>query len=193
MRQTEKVSQNWTVCVRGRTYGPYSAMQMRGFIAEERIVAESLIGRAQDGPFVPANQDPDFGDLFQSAQLSAPSPKGPLGEGEPRRSFGHGDRAGTNEPSRYLIVADMKSGSITGLEEEIFRLGPAHSVMPQAWVLASEMPIGALRNLLVQKLGKLDQLFIANATQDKVTWVNLGMETEIRVRRMWDHSPRAAA
>ena len=37
----------------------------------------------------------------------------------------------TGERTHYVIIADMKSRSITGLEEEIFNLGPAHRFMPQ--------------------------------------------------------------
>ena len=87
----------------------------------------------------------------------------------------------------------MKSGSITALEEEIHRLGPAYTVMPQAWVLSCEMPIGALRNTLIQKLGKLDTLLVVDATHDKISWSNFGMEAETRVRRIWTKQPQLSA
>ncbi len=54
----------------------------------------------------------------------------------------------------------MKSRSISSLEEEIFSLGEAYRFGPQAWVLCSEGSINIVRNALVQKLGKLDTLFI---------------------------------
>ena len=53
------------------------------------------------------------------------------------------------------------------------------------WLLATELSIGALKNLLVQKMGKLDTLLIVDASHDKLTWANLGMETETRIRRIW--------
>jgi len=188
------MSQKWIVSVGGRTYGPYAVGQMQSFAAEGRLVRHSLIARVEDGRFQPASQDPDLGVLLQpppapflTGHESSPT------AGKRSRNFGHDDTGVPDETSHYLIVADMKSGSITAFEEEIFKLGPAYPVMPQAWILASKMATGALRNLLVQKLGKLDQVFIANATQDKIGWVNLGMETETRVRRIWAKHPQLSA
>ena len=85
----------------------------------------------------------------------------------------------------------MKSRSITGLEEEIFTLGPAHRFGPQAWVLSSEASINTIRNALVQKLGKIDTLFIVDAAHDKAAWFNFGPETDSRIRKMWSR-PRTA-
>ncbi len=95
--------------------------------------------------------------------------------------------------THFIIVADMKSRSISGLEEEIFNLGPAVPIMPQAWLLASDMAINAIRQLLVQKLGKLDMLFIADATHDKAAWFNFGPESDSRIRRIWQKTPDMTA
>ena len=79
----------------------------------------------------------------------------------------------------------MKSRSIAGLEEEIFTLGQAHRFGPQSWVLSSEASITTIRNALVQKLGKIDTLFIVDAAHDKAAWFNFGPETDTRIRKMW--------
>jgi hypothetical protein len=52
-------------------------------------------------------------------------------------------------------------------------------------VLVSENTINAVRNALVQKLGKLDTIFIVDAAHDKAAWFNFGPETDIRIRKMW--------
>ena len=181
---------NWIISVGGRTYGPYSAAQMQGFAVEGRLAAHSLIARPEDGRFAPASQDPDLAFLFRPAPLATVNHRI---EDDAPKSFGQADGEVSGEPSHFLIVADMKSGSITALEEEIFRLGPAYGVMPQAWILSSDMSIGALKNLLIQKLGKLDMLLVADATHDKLTWSNLGMEAETRVRRIWTKQPQLSA
>jgi hypothetical protein len=95
------------------------------------------------------------------------------------------DEPRTGQRGRFVIIADMKSRSITGLEEEIFSLGPAYALMPQAWLVTSDLPINAMRNQLVQKLGKLDVLFIVDATHNKAAWFNLGPESDSRIRRVW--------
>lgn len=191
MGQISGVSQKWTVCVRGRTYGPYTAAQMQTFAREGRLAPHSLIAREKDGPFGAAAQDPEIALLLRGT-ASKPAHRVASAD-EALRSFGQKGEAVPAELSHYLIVADMKSGSLSALEEEVFRLGSAYPVMPQAWILATRMATGALRNLLVQKLGKLDQLFIANATQDKIAWVNLGMDAEIQVRRIWTKPSQLSA
>jgi hypothetical protein len=100
--------------------------------------------------------------------------------------FGRNDQdTGAGTRSHFVIIADMKSRSITGLEEEIFNMGPAHRFMPQSWVLTSEASLNTIRNRLVQKLGKIDTLFIVDAARDKAAWFNFGPENDSRVRRMW--------
>lgn len=179
------MSPNWTISVGGRTYGPYTAPQMQSFAVEGRLAAHSLVARSEDGQFGPASHDPDLGFLFQPAEAATRGSKdSPLSDEAPR-AFGHAEVEEHDEPSHFLIVADMKSGSIANVEEEIFRLGPAYAVLPQAWVLSCELPIGAVRNLLVQKLGKLDMLLVIDATRDKISWSNLGIEADTRIRRVW--------
>ena len=105
------------------------------------------------------------------------------------------DEPRTGERGRFVVIADMKSRSISGLEEEILNLGPAYSLMPQAWLLTSDQPINMIRNALVQKLGKMDMLFIVDATHNKAAWFNFGPESDTRIRRVWtaQHEPIAKA
>jgi hypothetical protein len=89
------------------------------------------------------------------------------------------------ERNRYIIASDMKSGSIAGLEEEILNFGPACRVMPQVWVLLSEVSLNTIRSELIQKLGKLDTLITVDTTHDKAAWFNFGPETDAKIRRLW--------
>jgi hypothetical protein len=177
------MSPNWMVSVGGHAYGPYTAAQMQMFAVEGRLVAHSLVAQ-EGGEFGPASEDPLLATLFHVPERPTLMEKGPAPADDAPKSFGQTE-APTDEPSHFLIIADMKSGSITALEDEIHRLGPAYAVMPQGWVLACELSLSAVRNTLVQKLGKLDLLFIADASHDKITWFNIGMEAETRIRRIW--------
>jgi hypothetical protein len=179
------MSDSWIVSVGGKAYGPYTPGQMQAFAAEGRIAPQSLVARPGDTQFKPAADEPDIAQWFASPQAPSRAVAEPLQKDETRApSFGRGD--GTDgELAHYVIVADMKSRSITGLEEEIFALGPAYPIMPQAWVLACEQSANAIRNILMQKLGKLDVLFVIDATHDKVAWHNFAPEAEIRLRRVW--------
>jgi hypothetical protein len=172
------MSAQWIISVSGKTYGPYTVAEMQSFTAEGRLAPHSLVARSGDGKYGPASQDSDLAFLFAALADQHRLDEIP-------RPFGQGGSLTSEEPSHFLIVADMRSASTTVLEEEICCLGPAYAVMPHTWLLATELSIGSLKNLLVQKMGKLDMLLIVDASHDRLTWSNLGMETETRIRRIW--------
>jgi hypothetical protein len=180
------MAESWTISVGGRVYGPYSLEQMQGFHAENRLADHSLVARAGEEQFHPASEDSELAPLFQVSEEQPQAAPAPAGEPQPHR-FGvrAGEEHGSGVPSHFVIIADMKSRSIAGLEEEIFNLGQAHRFMGQAWVLSSEATINTIRNALVQKLGKLDTLFIVDAAHDKAAWFNFGPESDTRIRKMW--------
>jgi hypothetical protein len=177
------MAESWTISVGGRVYGPYTLEQMQGFHAENRLADHSLIARAGEEQFHPAIEDPELAPLFQSAQAEQAAPAAEPAAAPHR--FGRSEPEADDHPSHFVIVADMKSSSISGLEEEIFSLGQAHRFMPQDWVLSSDASINTIRNALVQKLGKIDTLFIVDAAHDKAAWFNFGPESDTRIRRMW--------
>jgi hypothetical protein len=53
--------------------------------------------------------------------------------------------------------------------------------------------VNAIRNQLVQQLGKLDVLFVVDATRDKAAWFNFGPEADSRIRRNWARTTEALA
>ena len=190
MEHESAMSGSWTINVNGRNYGPYTAAQMRAFAAEGRLAAHSIVTRSGTETHGPASEDADLKTLFQIAAPSHARPAFFTADGDSApQSFGRHEEEGKGERTHYVIIADMKSRSISGLEEEIFNFGPAFPILPQAWVVSSEMSINAIRSALVQKLGKLDMLFIADATHDKAAWFNFGPEAESRIRRIWQKSP----
>jgi len=178
------MAETWTISVGGRVYGPYTLEQMRAFRAENRLADHSLVARDNEEQFHPAGEDPILASLFHQPRGAENSP--PSEPAQPHR-FGARTEPETSSggPAHFVIVADMKSGSITGLDEEIAKLGPAYRFCPQAWVLTSEAPINIVRNSLMQKLGKLDTLFIVDAAHDKAAWFNFGPEADTRIRKMW--------
>jgi hypothetical protein len=178
------MSQSWLVTVEGQPYGPYSLEQMKAFIAEGRIVAASLVA-APDAPEPHyADEDPVLGALFRPVQTAETEVVRETVK--PAHGFGRlgdEDEGGINH---IVIIADMKSRSINGLEEAVFNMGQAASVLPQIWLLATTSSLNAVRNTLVQKLGTLDTLFVVDATHDKAAWSNFGPESDSRMRRIWD-------
>ena len=176
------MADSWSISVGGRVYGPYSLEQMQGFHAEKRLASHSLIAREGQEQFYPAGEDSILSLLFQSTgETPAPAPS------DQPKSFGmRFDTDGA--PGHFVIVADMKSGSIIALDEQIFSLGTAHKFGPQAWVLSSQASINTIRTALVQKLGKTDTLFIVDGGQDKAAWFNFGPEADTRIRMIWSRA-----
>ena len=185
------MSEYWLVTVEGQAYGPYPYEQMQAFIAEGRIAAHSLVSAPDDeGEPHYACEDPVLGALFEPAAPEAAAITEKLVPAEPTAAhkFGRNAEPGDGELAHLVVIADMKSRSINGLEQEIFRLGQAYPMMPQVWILKTDLAINAVRNELVQKLGKLDTLFIVDSTHDKAAWFNFGPEADTRIRRVWNKS-----
>jgi hypothetical protein len=192
------MSDSWTVSVGGRTYGPYTDAQMQTFASEGRLAPTSLVARKGETHYRAANEDGTLSTFFRVRPGPTAFAQSLTIEEPPAARFGRkDDETGSGDLSHYVIVSDMKSRSITGLEEEIHNLGLAYAVLPQVWLLTSDMSVNSVRNTLVQKLGKLDMLFVVDATHDKAAWFNFGPESDTRIRRIWsrayDGAPRKIA
>ncbi|HWA30833.1 MAG TPA: GYF domain-containing protein [Rhizomicrobium sp.] len=187
------MSDYWIVSVNDRAYGPYTTEQMQGFAAEGRLAAASLIARAGETSFRAAGEEPQFYDLFQPSKMAPAARAESMHPNEPAaaQKFGRGSDpdAKPSERSHFVIIADMKSRSIQGVEEEIYRMGSAYSLLPQVWLLLTDLSVNAVRNLLTPQLGKLDALFVLDATHDKAAWFNFGPEADARIRKLWTREP----
>jgi hypothetical protein len=174
------MSASWMVSVGGRAYGPYTDAQMAAFAAEGRLAPQSLIARGSEPTFRPAGEEPALAAFFTPAAIE-PQPR----ETKPSAGFGRSKDEKPGEPSHIVVMVDMKSRSVVSLEEEIYRLGQACPLLPQIWLLKTDKSLNAVRNHLVQQLGKLDVLFVVDATNNKAAWFNFGPEAEARIRRVW--------
>jgi hypothetical protein len=177
---------SWIISFAGRTFGPYSSRQMKAFAAEGRLAEQSLVARAGEKEFRKAVDEPALASIFSNSQGSLPAAAPQSVKRETQTSFGRSDETvQAGERAHFIIAADLKSGSITRLEEAIARLGQSCAIMPQTWLLSSDQPISTIRNLLVQQIGKLDLLIVIDATNDKAAWFNFGPEADARIRKFW--------
>src|SRR5579862_878006 len=124
----------WMVTVEGRAYGPYTDAQMTAFAAEGRLAPQSLVSReGESGPHAAA-EEPALAHLFVVA--AQPNPADP----RPAAGFGKNrdDAQKLSEWAQLVVFSDMKSGSISGLEEHIHKLGQAFRLLPQVWLLRTD-------------------------------------------------------
>jgi hypothetical protein len=213
VRKSISMSALWVVSVQGRAYGPYTDAEIKAFANEGRLAPQSLVARAGETRFRTASEEPALAALFAPKAISPALQINPVSAleivspvpdqddlarttkraTEPMQpAFGRqDDSTRPGERAHIIIIADMKSRSIDGLEEEICKLGPTVTFLPQAWLVSSELSVNAIRNTLVQQLGKLDMLFVIDATRDKAAWFNFGPEIDARVRRNWARTTEA--
>src|ERR1700753_3097967 len=111
---------SWIISAAGRTYGPYTIEQLRAFAAEGRLARQSLVARAGETEFRKACDEPALGDLFAPLKTGPDADLAPVQRRESPMAFGRSEKSLRAEgPSHFVIIADMKSGSITRLEETI--------------------------------------------------------------------------
>ena len=184
----------WIISVAGRTYGPYTVGQMQSFASEGRLARQSLVARSGETDFRKAADEPALAAIFFPV---ADAPDGTVTQSQRREAptgFGRGDdHSRGGHRSHFVIVADMKSGSIAKLEEALATLGQSFAILPQTWLLNSEESINIVRSRLVQQLGKLDVLFVVDAGNDKAAWFNFGPETDARIRKLWSSDAKFRA
>lgn len=162
------MTDSWTISVSGHVYGPYTPQEMARFASEGRLAPFSLVAPEGSTDYRPAGEFAEMTPLFAAAAAASATLED--------------DVTGL---TRYVIVADMKSRSITGIEKEIAQFGTYYPLTNQAWVLVSETPLNIIRNALMQQLGNVDHLFITDTTHNKAVWFNYGPEAESRIRQTW--------
>ncbi|HEX7777341.1 MAG TPA: hypothetical protein VF449_12520 [Parvibaculum sp.] len=197
----------WLLKYGDRVYGPYSVDAMRTYIAEGRIVGQSLIAPEGTLPgadsWQAASATAPFAEFFgravpTPAHAPASSPAEPAQAREPapaaapagsRAPYGSGkgqtDRRRQPETANFVIVMDIKARYTGPLEQAIMSLGPAYKLAPNVWCVNTNATAAGLLNDLSVHIGKTDSMFIVDATRDRTAWHNLGPETDAKIRRVW--------
>jgi hypothetical protein len=210
---TRAGTERWLLKYGDRVYGPYSNDAMRSYIAEGRIVAQSLIAPEGTLPgadsWQTASATAPFAEFFGRAvptpaavPAATPAPAAPAQAREPapsqspavtqpagRQTYGSGkgqtDRRRQPETANFVIVMDIKARYAGPLEQAIMSLGPAYKLAPNVWCVNTNATAAGLLNDLSVHIGKTDSMFIVDATRDRTAWHNLGPETDAKIRRVW--------
>jgi len=154
---------------------------------EGRLAPQSLVAREGTGDWHEAHDEPEFSSLFAS---SSPAPAAKSAAATPAELTVNGTAAPVMEaaaPQRaqIAIFLDLKSRVSNNFEQTIMAMGPAYKILPNVWIVSTPDTANAVRNRLVQELGKLDSLFVIDATRGKSAWFNFGPEADAKIRRVW--------
>lgn len=166
------MTESWTISVNGQVYGPYSLQDMHTLAADGRLAPHSLVAKSGDTAYRPASMDEDLSVLFG-------------GKPQTKAAAGQEYSGESGERTRFVIVADMKTRSITTIDKEVKKLGLACSLSSQSWLLITDKQLNVLRDLLMQQLGNLDTVCIIDATHNKAVWCNYDPPGESRIRQVW--------
>ena len=175
----------WTINAGGKVYGPFSSERMRGFVAEGRLASNSLVARENTSDWHEAGSEPELSDLFPAPGDSASETRLEKSSAPPvtaQPEIPEGQR------SHFAIVVDLKSHAVSKLENAITTFGPAYRLLPNVWIVSTDQTVSAIRNRLVQELGKSDSLFVVDASRGKAAWFNFGPEADVRIRRVWQRA-----
>lgn len=123
--------------------------------------------------------------------MNAPQPAQPQTAPAPRSSQSPASQsnltpAGDHVAAHFAVVVDQKAqGAASNIEGAINSLGSCYRLTNNVWILSTEQSVSAVRNRLVQELGKSDSLFVIDASRGKAAWFNFGPEADVRIRRVW--------
>jgi hypothetical protein len=199
----------WTINVSGRVYGPFTSERMRSFVGEGRLAPHSLVAREGSTDWHEAREEPEFSEVFaprgQPATVAAPAPRAapssqptnavptpkPAAASASPSPQGHVSQAGAATPgdhmaAHFAVIVDQKAqSSASNIEVAIGSLGQFYRLTTNVWIVSTEQSVSAVRNRLVQELGKADSLFVIDASRGKAAWFNFGPEADVRIRRVW--------
>ncbi len=176
-----KIVQQWYVEVSGKVYGPYNAEQMRNFVAEGRIIAQSHISHDPEEGFYTAQAYP----IFKRWQQFEPGPLvSPQNES-------YGQRVGRAEPEQaideaiFMIMAEINSGQAMKFLHALQKLGTAQRIGDTVWILRARARARQLNDHLSQTLQRQDRLFIVDSFNNEIAWHNIGADMDSRIRELW--------
>lgn len=117
--------------------------------------------------------------------VAAPVPHSP----QTHAPHANGTPAAEHAHAHFAVILDQKAvAAANNLEEAINSLGQAYRLTTNVWIISTDQTVSAVRNRLVQELGKANSLFVIDASRGKAAWFNFGPEADVRIRRVWQKS-----
>lgn len=161
----------WWVQVRGKSYGPYSAEQMGGYVAEGRVRPASMVARSPEGPWSEARSQ---GVLMASLGANRAFARAPAND------------SGEADLANLFVFAEIHSGAWNRFMAALESMGILVELAPGLWLLRTRKSVGVVRNTVTQTLELGDRFVAIDATRDRLAWYNLGPEIDVRIRDAWN-------
>lgn len=161
----------WWVQVEGESYGPYTTEQIRGYVTEGRVIAESAVKSEVEPEWHAAGDDDALGPLFGQP---SPAPDAPS------------HFAPVNRMTNFVVMVEGTGYSREDFNAALRELGPAHELMPGVWLLDAFMPVIRVRNHLAQYLNPAERMFVVDVKTQRYAWYNFGPRVDMKIRHILD-------
>jgi hypothetical protein len=129
--------------------------------------------------------DPHAMAATQTATPSRQSPLNAAGAPSSPAARANGGEAAEQHTAHFAIIVEIKAQGTGNFESAVTSLGSCYRLTHNVWILSTEHTVSAVRNRLIQELGKTDSLFVIDASRGKAAWFNFGPEADVRIRRVW--------
>ena len=154
------------VSVDNKVYGPYSEALMKQYVDEGRIVPQSLISNKPDSGFQRAQMHPHISKLFPEQAITSPAQKQVL-------------------PSVFMVIADINSGQHLSFLKSLQTIGKASRLTDTVWIVAAQIELDDMRDILSRSLSSEDRLFIQDTFANRAGWFNIGEMADQHLRDLW--------
>lgn len=173
----------WYVSANDKLFGPYSHEQMKSFALERRLSPQSLVRLGTEGGFVAAENHAALSRLFKPSETT--SSPGAAAKVQATTITQPVAGIADGQVSNFVVIIDLRSGSSRKIETEIKTLGRTLRLAAQTWLLQTDKPANAIKNVLATHLGSEDPLVVIDAGRNRLAWHNLGVFEASSARDLW--------
>jgi len=195
----------WFVAADGKPYGPYTEVQLKGFIGEGRVGATTPVMRTGER-WALASEHASLAWIFSRSGPSAPAPVGaapqpPIAEALPgsgpapatpsapvpmlNGAAAPADTEAAAAIAKVVIIAELRTGSTIAFENAVSKLGPSYRMNQFVWFVQTQLPIAQIRKELVPFAGRNDPIVIADTSHGRAAWINFGPGAEATIKALW--------
>lgn len=161
-----KHAEVYFVYVDDQVYGPYSNAMMKHYVAQGRVVEQSLISTSPTSGFRAAKTHETFL-LWQAKPVDTPPLEKPV------------------LPSVFFVMADINSGNHLNFLKSLQTLGKVQRLSDAVWIIAAQIELNEIREILSRSLTNEDTLFIHDTFSNRAGWFNIGETADNEIRALW--------
>lgn len=177
------MSVGWYVSANNQMFGPYSFEQMKDYVHEQRIGPKSMVRMGEAGAFQAAERHIALAKFFQQKE-QAVAEAAAVAAAQPKQIV-HASVPADDEPSNFVIIAELRTGSTRHFEIEMKKMGRTYRINPTTWILQTDKTGSSIKLNLAPYLGREDHFLIIDARRNRLIWHNMGAVEASTIKELW--------